>query len=179
MKYYRLLPNLEYKGCYVENENTLNLIKSYYDGTILNRVAPIEVSFNSDNRNKYLVQKNILSFWGSGGEFVIDEYTKNKLESHYNDFFSFINVISIDDDIYKNKNLYLLYIKKTIDGLDREKSKIKFLNDDYFVLYNHARLTSIFKFKNLKNSTFCDERFKEFVEEQNIEGWIFREAFEK
>ena len=55
MKYYRLLPNLEYKGCYVENENTLNLIKSYYDGTILNRVAPIEVSFNSDNRNKYLV----------------------------------------------------------------------------------------------------------------------------
>ena len=27
MKYYRLLPNLEYKGCYVENENTLNLIK--------------------------------------------------------------------------------------------------------------------------------------------------------
>ena len=55
----------------------------------------------------------------------------------------------------------------------------QFLNDDYFVLYNHARLTSIFKFENLKNSTFCDERFKEFVEEQNIEGWIFREAFEK
>lgn len=87
MKYYRLLTKSEYKGCFLENENTLRLIKSYYDGTILNRIAPIEVSFNSENRNKYLVQKNILSFWGSGGEFVVDETTKNKLEFHYNDYF--------------------------------------------------------------------------------------------
>ncbi len=35
MKYYRLLTKSEYKGCFLENENTLRLIKSYYDGTIL------------------------------------------------------------------------------------------------------------------------------------------------
>ncbi|MBP0978965.1 MAG: hypothetical protein J6P89_12455, partial [Oscillospiraceae bacterium] len=65
-----------------------------------------------------------------------------------------------------------------VSGLDKDRSRIKFLPDDTYVVDENASLPEIFKFKNLTTRTFVDETFKKFVEDNHIEGWTFREAFE-
>lgn len=66
-----------------------------------------------------------------------------------------------------------------MSGLNEEKSEINFRVDDKFIVEKEIEFPDVFKFKNYKMLTFASETFKAFVEENNIEGWIFREAFEK
>ncbi len=180
MKYYLVVADYNNnKSCYLENANSLKVMRKYYNGELKNDNNLIEVSFNQDNRNKYLPLKNVLYFWGLPDSFVVDKDTMNSLSAKYNDYLSFKEVIVIDDEKNNEDSYYVIFFEKIIDGLDKEKSVIKFLADDKFSLKENVKLVSVFKFTHYSELTFVDETFKNFVEENNIEGWIFREAFEK
>ena len=141
--------------------------------------SSVELSFNKEIRNKYLPIKNVFVLWGLLDSFVVDSDTMEILKNNYSDYLRFIEAEIIDDERYADKNLYILYFNHLINGLNREKSRIKFDENDTFVVEDNAELCPIFKFNNCLTSTFADETFKKFIEENNIEGWIFREAFEK
>ena len=179
MKYYRLLTKSEYKGCFLENNNSFIFRKQYYNNELPVLDNPIEVSFNQSGKNKYLPLKNILTFWGMLDSFVIDEFAMNHLKNRFINDLSFIEVKVTDTNEYDNIRFYLIFFCNIISGLNKKESIIKHEATDSFVIDREIDYPSIFKFENLKTETFCDETFKAFVEENNIEGWIFREAFEK
>lgn len=179
MKYYLLSENTKNKAGSLKNRNTLAFKRQYYNNELFNSDEIIEISFNFDPQNQYLPFKNVMTFYGLTDSFLVDKSTRNLLENQFSDCLSFISTKVIDDDKYGDGDFYIMYFNNLISGLNREKSIINFRLDDIFVVESTAELPLIFKFNNCKTLTFADETFKKFVEENNIEGWIFREAFEK
>ena len=179
MKYFLLFKNTNNKTCSLENRNSYIFRKQYYNNELFNTAESIEISFSKDAANKFLPLKNIIVIHGLNDSFVVDEYTMELLQSHFSDCLSFIKTEVINDDEYKNLKFYILYFKCLMSGLNEEKSEINFRVDDKFIVEKEIEFPDVFKFKNYKMLTFESETFKAFVEENNIEGWIFREAFEK
>jgi hypothetical protein len=178
MKYYLLCKNHDNRCCFLENRNSLEFRNDYYDGKLFDLSEPVEVSFNKNIRNKYLPLKNVLVFWGLSDSFVVDEDTMNLLKSRYGELLKFIKARVIDDESAANKIFYILYFCKIISGLDTDKSVIKLKDTDKFVVDENASVSSVFKFEDYIPLTFVDETFKKFVEDNHIEGWTFKKAFE-
>ena len=179
MKYYIL--NEDYnncKNCFLENRNSLDFMMEYYEGKLFESTEVIEISFNKDVKNKYLPLKNVLALWGLRDSCVVDKTTMEKLKKEYDALLDFIPVELIDENQAENTDFYIIYYRELVSGLDKDRSRIKFLPDDTYVVDENASLSEIFKFKNLTTRTFADETFKKFVEDNHIEGWTFREAFE-
>jgi len=100
------------------------------------------------------------------------------LKNEYSALLYFIPVKLINEEDVEHTDYYMLYYCELVSGLDKSKSVIKHLDDDIYVVEKDVSLPAIFKFKNLKTVTFADETFKKFVEDNHIEGWTFKEAFE-
>ena len=179
MKYYILKEDFnKCKNCFLENRNTSEFRKDYYEGKLFNSTEAIEISFNKDVKNKYLPLKNVLTLWGLRDSCVVDKTTMEKLKNGYGTLLDFIPVKLIYEDNADITDYYMLYYVELVAGLDKDRSIIKHLDDDIYVVEKDVPLPAIFKFKNLKTVTFTDETFKKFVEDNHIEGWTFREAFE-
>ena len=179
MKYFVL--NEDYNNCknsFLENRNSFDFRVEYYEGKLFNPTEAIEISFNKDVKNKYLPLKNVLTIWGLRDSCVVDRPTMEKLKKEYSSLLDFIPVELIYEDNAENTDYYMLYYCELVSGLDKSKSTIKHLDDDIYVVEKDAILPAVFKFKNLKTVTFADETFKKYVEDNHIEGWTFREAFE-
>ena len=179
MKYYILKEDYNNcKNCFLENRNTSEFRKDYYEGKLFNLTEAIEISFDKDVKNKYLPLKNVLTLWGLRDSCVVDETTMETLKNEYSALLYFIPVKLINEEDVEHTDYYMLYYCELVSGLDKSKSVIKHLDDDIYVVEKDVSLPAIFKFKNLKTVTFADETFKKFVEDNHIEGWTFREAFE-
>jgi len=179
MKYYLLCKNVNNKACSLENRNSFVFRKQYYDNKLFEEKEPVEISFGNEISNKYLPFKNVTTLYGLNDSFIVDETTMHLLQNNYSDCFSFIEAKLINEKQYENNIFYILYFKHLLYGINEEESAINFNSDDIYVVEKDIVLPSVFKFKQYKMLTFADETFKIFVEENNIEGWIFREAFEK
>ena len=179
MKYYILKEDYNNcKNCFLENRNSFDFRVEYYEGKLFNPTEAIEISFNKDVKNKYLPLKNVLTIWGLRDSCVVDRPTMEKLKKEYNALLDFIPVELIYEDDAENTDFFIIYYRELVSGLDKDKSKIKFLPDDIYIVDENASLPAVFKFKNLTTRTFADETFKKFVEDNHIEGWTFKEAFE-
>jgi hypothetical protein len=163
----------------LENDDSVGFRNDYYDGKLFDLSAPVDVSFYKNIRNKYLPLKNVMTLWGLTDSFVVDEHTMNLLKSHYGELLRFIKTRVTDDDSVKNDNFYIMYFNSIISGLNLEKSVIKLKESDIYVVGEEVKVSTVFKFEEFIPLTFVDETFKKFVEDNHIEGWTFREAFEK
>ena len=179
MKYFLLCKNHNNRSCYLENADSVGFRNDYYDGKLFDLSEPVDVSFYKNVRNTYLPLKNVMTLWGLTDSFVVDEYTMNLLKSQYDELLRFIKIRVNDDDSVKNDNFYIMYFNNIISGLNLEKSVIKLKESDIYAVSEEAPVSAIFKFEEFIPLTFADETFKKFVEDNHIEGWTFREAFEK
>ncbi|MBQ8568258.1 MAG: hypothetical protein IJ446_03480, partial [Oscillospiraceae bacterium] len=118
--------------------------------------------------------------------YIVDESSKQIIEKEFSDCIQFLDVINDDDPL---TNYYLLYPYKSIEGLDIDKSKCSFrkgetaYSDVYkFVFKKNIEYCPIFKMRCgntvYKLMVMATDKFKNFIESNNITGFDFEEVFD-
>ena len=124
---------------------------------------------------------------------LVNEKSKCLIENKYSEFFRFFSIILED---LPNEKYYiiipLVYLELS-DYLDMENTEIKYLSDDKskgiykirrYVFLEKTKGHHLFRlmYNNGKSRMFidwyCDDEFKDFIEENNITGLKFTKIFE-
>ena len=190
MKIYRVRPKENGVSCLYSDKNKLDCLEfqhhyqPYMNDDKCFGDWDISLFYTNSSINRRKKVYNILHY--NLLFFITDEQSKVTLEKKFSDCIQFLEVIN--DDAPSTK-YYFFNPFKSVDGLDIDRSRCRFLPDSRvpiavfdYVFKNDVEYYPVFKLRNegivYDKSVYATDEFKDFIEASGITGLFFEELYD-